>query len=70
MLARPFFEFLAIFIMTFSILLMVFFPSSGAFVTGGSLILSSTALLVGHYLMGTEPEPDSLNLVDDKSDAV
>lgn len=63
MLARPFFEFLAIFIMTCSILLMVFFPSSSTFVVGGSLIVSSTALLVGHYLLGTEP--DSLNLIDD-----
>ncbi len=68
MLARPFIEFLAIFTMTISIFLMVFFPSGSALAAGGSLILASSALLVGHYLLGTEP--DSLGLGEDKNDAV
>ena len=56
MLARPFIEFLAIFIIAFSILLMFFFPNGRSVVAGVSLILSSAAMLVGHYLLGTEPD--------------
>jgi hypothetical protein len=68
MLARPFIEFLAIFAITVGILLMTFFPSSTALVSGSGLILASAALLVGHYLLGTEP--DSMGLDEESTDSV